>query len=165
MNNSQIDIAKLTYRQAVIGIVVDRDHNFLVTQLVDYGQNEWRFPGGGVDESEIPEKALLRELAEELNSDKFKILKKSKYQIKYDWPMEVIETRLRKKGKTYRGQIQDQFLVLFEGDRQEINFNPLEIRQIKWIKYPELKKHFNFPNQWEEAELSLKELLPDIASG
>lgn len=162
--NDKIDTTKLTFRKAVIGIVIDKDNNFLVTQLVDYGENDWRFPGGGVDEGETSEQALLRELEEELASNKFTIVKKSVHQIKYDWPMEVIEMRLKKKGKTFKGQIQDQYLVSFQGNKEEIKINPSEIRQIKWIKYSELKNHFNFPNQWEEADISLKELLPEVAS-
>lgn len=162
--DDKIDITKLSYRKGVIGIVIDKDNNFLITQLVDYDENDWRFSGGGIDEGETSEQALLRELKEELASDKFKIIKKSVHQIKYDWPMEVVEMRLKKKGKTFKGQVQDQYLILFEGNKKEIKINPSEIRQIKWVKYTELKSHFNFPNQWEEASISLKELLPEVAS-
>ncbi|MFH1543127.1 MAG: NUDIX domain-containing protein [Patescibacteria group bacterium] len=160
---SQIDINKLTYRKGVIGIVIDGNNEFLITQLVDYSENEWRFAGGGVDEGETSEEALLRELKEEVGSTSFKILRKSKHQIKYDWPMSVIEARLIKKSVTYKGQVQDQFLVMFTGSRQEIVTKPDEIRKIKWVKYAELQNHFNFPNQWKDAEISLKELVPNLA--
>lgn len=160
---NKIDINTLTYRKGVIGIVIDQNNEFLITQLVDYTENDWRFAGGGVDDNESSEEALLRELEEETGSKNFKILKKSVHQIKYDWPMSVIEMRLRKKGKTYKGQIQDQFLVMFTGNRNELKTQPDEIREIKWVKYSELKNHFNFPNQWSDAEISLKEMLPNLA--
>ena len=157
-----IDISKLEYRKAVIGIVIDSNYNFLITQLVDYKENDWRFAGGGVDEGESSDKALLRELEEELGSRNFKIVKKSKIQIKYDWPLSVIEMRLKKKGKTYKGQIQEQYLVKFTGDKKDIIINQSEIRQIKWVKLTELESHFNFPRQWPEAKETIRELIPEI---
>lgn len=162
--NSKIDLSKLEYRKGVIGIVIDKNNEFLITQLIDYDKNDWRFPGGGVDGNENSDKALLRELKEELSSNNFEIIKKSKHKIKYDWPLKVVEARLAKKGKTYKGQIQEQYLVLFKGNRQEIKLNTSEVRRIKWVKYLELKKYFNFPNQWKEADISIKELLPKIAT-
>lgn len=159
--NDTIDVSKLAYRRAVIGIVIDDNYNFLITQLIDYGENDWRFAGGGVEE-ESSDKALLRELKEELGSTNFNIVKKSKIQIKYDWPMSVIETRLKNKGKTYKGQVQDQYLVEFKGNKTEIKINPTEIRQIKWVKFSELESHFNFPRQWTEAKETIKELIPNI---
>ena len=162
MKVNKIDFNNLTYRHAVIGIVIDNTKSFLITQLVDYGENDWRFAGGGVEEGETSKSALYRELSEELNSKAFKIIKKSSFQIKYDWPISVIETRFRKKGKTFKGQIQDQYLVKFMGNKKDIKIDPFEIRKIKWVKISELKKHFNFPNQWPDAMRAIKELIPNI---
>jgi inosine/xanthosine triphosphatase len=152
----------LKYRQGTIGIVIDSKNNFLITQLDGYGDNDWRFPGGGVDEGETPEETILRELKEELGTDQFKILKKSKLTIKYDWPEHVIVKRLIKERKTYRGQIQTQFLIKFTGDTEDIKPDPVEIKKLNWVRYDELKDRFNFPNQWDEASKVLDDLLPNI---
>lgn len=160
--NEDIDLNKLTYRKGVIGIITNKEDKFLIIQSLEYSENEWRFAGGGLDENETSEEALLRELHEELGSNNFRIIKKSNYQIKYDWPMSVIKSRLAKKGVTYRGQIQDQYLVMFTGDDSEIVLQPNELRKFKWVKYDELKDHFIFPNQWEKSLISLKELVPQL---
>lgn len=157
-----IDTSKLNYRKSVIGIIIGKQNKFLITQLVNYGDNEWKFPGGGLEENETSEEALIRELHEELGTDKFKIIKKSQIQNKYDWPMDVIKMQLKKKGKTYKGQIQDQYLVHFEGSDIDIKMDPSEIKKIKWVDYLELSKHLNFPNQWKVAKTTIADLLPKI---
>lgn len=146
----------LGYRQGTIGAVIDDQKNFLIAQLESYGENDWRFPGGGVNEGETPDQTILRELKEELGTDKFEILKKSKLVNKYEWPDFVIASRLKKEGRTFRGQEQVQFLVKFTGNKEDFDLDPVEIKKIKWVKYEKLVDHFNFPNQWEEAEKMLK---------
>ncbi len=153
----------LGYRDKSIGIVVDKDKKFLLDQLNGYGDNDWNFPGGGIEESETPEEALLRELFEELGSKKFKILSKSKKQIEYDWPDYIIVKDVKKRGgKAFRGQRQNIFLVEFTGDKNEIKPDPGEIRNIKWVKQKELKDHLNFPSQKELIDEVLKELMPEL---
>jgi len=38
------------YRQGIHAIVLDKDNNILLVQKQGYGENQWDFPGGGVDE-------------------------------------------------------------------------------------------------------------------
>jgi putative (di)nucleoside polyphosphate hydrolase len=152
LKNKPVDRETLSYRQGVIGIVIDNDKNFLLVQMVDYSKTDWRFPGGGVNAGESLETALLRELKEELGSKDFEIVKKSRIVNKYDWPDIVVASRFEKNKKTWRGQEQSQFLVEYTGRKNELNPNPLEIRLIKWVKYNQLKNHFTFPNQWKLAE-------------
>ena len=153
----------LGYRDKSLGIIIDKDKNFLLVQLHDYGGNDWNFPGGGIEEGETPEKALLRELSEELGSEKFKILAKSKKQKEYDWPDFIIVKDIQKRnGKTFRGQRQNIFLVEFTGDKDEIKPDPEEIRHIKWVRKDKLKDHLNFPRQKEIFNEVIKELLPEL---
>lgn len=44
--------------------------NFLINQLNNYLETDWNFSGGEIDDGETIEKALLRELYEELESKK-----------------------------------------------------------------------------------------------
>ena len=147
------------YRKGVIGLVIDKKERILLVQMIDYGDNHWRFPGGGVDKGESDNNALLRELEEELQTNKFEIVKKSKHVNKYDWSDEVIERQYKKKGKRWRGQQQSQFLVRFTGRKPDIKPDPKELKKIKWVSVESLEKHLVFPRQWELAELVIKELI------
>ncbi|HUW24472.1 MAG TPA: NUDIX domain-containing protein [Patescibacteria group bacterium] len=160
IDENSIDIEKLGYRQGTVGVVVDKNNNFLIVQMVDYKENEWRFPGGGIDDGESPQGALLRELVEELGTSNFELIGVSQYRSQYEWPMGVILSRLRKEGETWRGQQQTHFLVKFTGSMKEIKFKKDEIRQVKWVKRENLSSHFVFPGQWEFINQVLQELLP-----
>lgn len=150
-------IDELPYRQGAIGIIIDNDNKFLIVQMKDYGDNDYRFSGGGIEGIETPTEGLLRELTEELGTDKFEILKESKQVNRYDWPESVIINQIKNKNRYFRGQEQHQFLVKFTGSQEDIKIDPNELKKIKWVSYDELKTHFTFDNQWEQAKEVLQE--------
>ncbi len=152
-----IDKSTLTYRKSTIAVVVDKNKKILLVQKKNYQDNEWQFPGGGVEDGETEEQTILRELKEELGTDKFVVLKKSKNDLKYAWADDVIERKLREKGKTYLGQKVAQFLVKFLGEPEEIIYQPEEIKKIIWVKPSELDKYFVFPNQLAETKKLFEE--------
>jgi len=148
-----ISISKLPYRKAVTGYVIDKDNNFLLIQNLLYQKNHWRPPGGGINEGEDPDKALLRELKEELGTEKFEIKAKSEFINKYDWPVWFIKSYK----KEWRGQERIQFLVRFTGKKSDIKINKEEIKNAKWVPLSELSRHFNFPEQLAAVKEVLKE--------
>jgi len=149
----------IPYRQGVVGIIIDSENNYLVVQMLEYGDNQWRFCGGGINDEEDHESALLRELEEELGVSNFEILKESSIINRFEWPAHVTAKRYLKNNKFWRGQEQKQFLVRFTGRREDLKVDPKELKRVKWVKYEELQAHFIFENQWEQAEKTLKELL------
>jgi putative (di)nucleoside polyphosphate hydrolase len=155
----KIDRNKLPYRQGVIGIIQNKAGHFLVVQMQSYGEDQWRFPGGGIDKGETPEAALLRELMEELGSNEFEIVKKSNHIIQYEWPEKVILDREHIKKELYRGQQQIQFFVRYTGLSDELPFNKEELRQIAWITKQDFPKYFTFPGQLEESYGVISEFL------
>lgn len=157
----KINKANLPYRQGVLGLIINDRHQILLINKPIYQLNEWNYPGGGIDPGETVEAALLRELREELGTDKFQLVTQNKKPIEYDWPDEVIERRLRDKGELFRGQQQQVFLVKFIGNEEDLKPDPEEIRQVKWVSRDELSEYLLFPGQPEEAKRLLAELLPD----
>lgn len=140
-----LDKNKLPYRKKSSAVIVDDENNFLLVQLHSYKDDNWNFCGGGIEEGEDEEKALLRELQEELDSSDFKIVKKSDHTKFYDWPDWMIIGDIEK-GKTniYRGQEESYFLVKFTGNKEDIKIQEDELRAVKWVKYDQLKDHLTF---------------------
>lgn len=155
---TSVNISKLPYRKAVTGYVVNVNNGFLLIQNMLYRKNHWRPPGGGIDEGENSETAMIRELREELGTDKFEIIARSKHLNKYDWPAWFI----KKYKKQWRGQERIQFLVKFTGKKSDIKINKKEIKSAKWVSLSDLPKHFNFPAQLESAKKVLKEFGFDL---
>ena len=143
---------ELPYRKGVHAIVLDESNNILLVQKQIYGDSQWDFPGGGVDEGEKPKDAVLRELKEELGSNAFEIVRKSPFIDRFEWPKEAQQRGFDKHGKWWRGQEKHQFITRFTGNKDEIIIQNDEIRKISWVPYSELEKFLIFEGQWENAK-------------
>lgn len=152
-----INRGNLPYRQSTSAVIVNKKEKILIIQKLNWKDNEWDFPGGGVDSGENPTQAILRELNEELGSNKFEIVKISKIIDKYEWPDDVIISRRLEKNQNFRGQERTPFLVKFTGDNIDIKTQTKEIKNHKWILVNEFEKYFVFPNQYEKVKKILEE--------
>ncbi|KKS77707.1 MAG: RNA pyrophosphohydrolase [Candidatus Woesebacteria bacterium GW2011_GWB1_43_14] len=140
----------LVYREKVNTVILNSNNQILLLQLINYGDTDWNTPGGGIEEGETPEEAVFRELKEELGTDKFEIIEKSKIINKYEFPDFVVVQQI-KKGNQYKGQKQIQFIVRFSGTNTEIKTQDEEIRAHIWVDYRDLETYLNFPGQWENV--------------
>lgn len=151
-----IDKNNMVFRSKVSGVILNSIDQVLLVQINEYKENEWNVPGGGVEEGESDEEALLRELSEELGTEKFNILLKSSIINRYDFPDELIE-KIISEGKNYRGQEQVQFVVRFLGNDSDIHIQTEEIRKYKWVSQNNLDEYLLFPNQLENIKSVLRE--------
>ena len=126
---------KKNYRKCVGMMILNEKNQILVGRRLDHPSGYWQMPQGGIDENEIAEKAVWREMSEEIGTNNAKLIGTSSQWIKYKIPKETLETLPW--GKKYCGQIQKWFVFRFTGTDNEINVeteNP-EFSEWKWASY------------------------------
>ena len=124
------------FRETVAAIIINRDKQILMCEHI-WIDNAWQFPQGGVEENEVVEEALKRELYEEIGTKKIKILKKMPNKITYKFPFYL------KSKYQIDGQIQTYFLVYFYGEDSEIVFDKQtkpEFKKFQWVSQTEPPK-------------------------
>ena len=129
---------KLGYRSAVGVMLLSRAGEVLVARRIDMPMMPaWQMPQGGIDPGETPVQAALRELKEEIGTDKAKILGESRVWLKYDLPAELASGIW---GGRYRGQRQKWFAMRFTGNDTDIDLGTdhPEFDAWKWIQPEQL---------------------------
>jgi putative (di)nucleoside polyphosphate hydrolase len=150
------------YRPCV-GIMLLNDRGeVLVARRSDITDAAWQMPQGGIDEGEEPRAAALRELKEEIGTDRAEILAESAGWLRYDLPAEVADTA---RHKHWRGQRQKWFVMRFTGRDSDIDLGPppAEFSAWKWVPARELPALVvSFKRQ---VYLDLLSEFPDLAPG
>lgn len=136
-------MSDLPYRDNVGAVLFSRDGLVFVARRADLPNAEgaaggWQLPQGGVDPGEDLRVAVLRELAEEIGTDKAEILAEHDAWLTYDLPPELVGKAL---GGRYRGQRQRWFALRFLGEDSDIRLdadpNP-EFDAWRWARLEEL---------------------------
>ena len=122
----------LPLRNGVGIVVLNDERKVFVAKRIDNPKNFWQMPQGGVDKGESLLEAAYRELKEETNITKVKLIKEIEGTLTYELPSHLLGKIW--KGK-YKGQKQKWFLMKFLGSDSDINIkteNP-EFIEWKWI--------------------------------
>ena len=123
------------YRRCVGMMIVNDKNEILVGKRLDHPSGHWQMPQGGIDENENPEKAVWREMLEEIGTNNATMIKESNQWINYKIPTETLATLPW--GDIYVGQTQKWFAFRFNGNDNEINVgtdNP-EFSEWKWTHH------------------------------
>ncbi len=125
------------YRAGVGMMLLNRKGEVLVARRTDVPGDAWQMPQGGIDEGEEPRMAALRELKEEIGTDRAVIVAESKGWLRYDLPADVIATA---RHPLKRGQRQKWFVMRFTGEDADINLETErpEFDAWKWVPVEEL---------------------------
>lgn len=115
----------LPYRPNVGAVLFNRAGLVLVARRADLPNAEgapggWQLPQGGMDEGEDARVAVLRELAEEIGTDRAEIIGEHDAWLTYDLPPELLGKAL---GGRYRGQRQRWFALRFTGGDADIRLD------------------------------------------
>jgi putative (di)nucleoside polyphosphate hydrolase len=133
----------LPYRDNVGAVLFNPAGLVLVARRADLLNAEgaaggWQLPQGGMDPGEDPRAAVLRELAEEIGTDRAEILAEHPEWLSYDLPPALIGKAL---GGRYRGQRQRWFALRFLGEdadiRLDLDPHP-EFDAWRWVRLAEL---------------------------
>lgn len=116
-----------TYRKNVVGVIQNTSGEVLLVSPSWSKTLKWQFPQGGVDDGEDSRSAILREMSEELGTDKFIIKRHEQNMYTYDWPAWYQLLR------GYKGQKQDVFVLEYTGGPHDIDLTvEKELATYKW---------------------------------
>jgi putative (di)nucleoside polyphosphate hydrolase len=119
----------LPFRPCVGLMLVGDDGRVFVARRIDMPSEAWQMPQGGIDKGETPPRAAMRELREEIGTDKAEIVAESPQWRQYDLPAELLGKIW---GGRYRGQTQKWFLLRFTGTDADIDIETEEPEFLAW---------------------------------
>ena len=113
-------------------MLLNRQGKVFVGKRIDQTVEGWQMPQGGIDDGETPAEAGLRELGEEIGTNKAKVLREMDEWLAYDLPAHLVGVALHGR---YRGQRQKWIAMRFLGTDADINVATPEpeFAQWKWL--------------------------------
>src|SRR5256885_15556079 len=115
------EIAARPYRPCVGVMLFNREGLVWVGRRNDMSGDAWQMPQGGIDTGEDPRTAALREMKEEIGTDRAEIIAESREWYAYDLPVELLQERIW--GGRYRGPKEKWFAPRFLCSDAEIDLN------------------------------------------
>ena len=144
------------FRKGVSALIINKKNEFLLVNLESFEDRYFAIPGGGVERGETLEKAVYREIYEELGikQEDLRIVGQSDIPLRFKFK----EIKLNRDGVEYEGSERYFFGFRFIGDESGIKLQDGEIRSYKWVSYKNLKDYLLFDNQLVETTEKILEL-------
>jgi putative (di)nucleoside polyphosphate hydrolase len=135
---------KAGYRPCVGIFLIGPTREVFVGRRRDTREAAWQMPQGGIDPGEAPLDAAIRELKEEIGTDRAELLRESPIWRSYDLPAEIAG---RMWNGRYRGQTQKWVALRFLGTDADIVLDTphAEFSAWRWVaadRLPELAVSF-----------------------
>ena len=124
-----IPFSERPYRPCVGIMLINKDGLVLIAQRIDQRAEAWQMPQGGVEDDETPSQAAMRELEEEIGTNRAEIIAESEDWIPYDLPRDLADKVWRGR---FRGQTQKWFAMRFLGKDEDINLATAEPEFDAW---------------------------------
>ena len=122
----------LPYRPCVGIMLFNKGGEVFVGKRIDQTVEGWQMPQGGIDKGETPRQAALRELQEEVGTNKAEVIAEMDDWVTYDLPEHLVGVAF--KGK-YKGQRQKWFALRFTGQDSDIDLtaHEPEFSAFQWV--------------------------------
>ena len=129
------------YRLCVGMMILNQNNEILVGRRLDHPSGYWQMPQGGIDQNEIPEEAVWREMMEEIGTNNADLIHTSSKWLNYEIPKDTLKTLPW--GERYVGQTQKWFVFRFTGKNTDINVGTEtpEFSEWKWTNQNTLTNH------------------------
>ena len=113
-------------------VIINNHQQIFIAKRKDVASDAphaWQMPQGGMEPDETPHQAAIREMKEEIGTDKVALLAANSDWFYYDFPQS-----LRKKswGGRFCGQRQKWFLFQFTGEDKNINLDTKHPEFCEW---------------------------------
>jgi putative (di)nucleoside polyphosphate hydrolase len=110
-------------------MLLNSANRVFVAKRIDMPSEYWQMPQGGIDDGEAPRETAIRELSEEIGTDRAEIIAESSGWLSYDLPDELIG---RIWGGRFCGQRQKWFAMRFTGRDQDIDIDTAHPEFSEW---------------------------------
>jgi len=136
-------------------MLINKDGLVLIAQRIDQRAEAWQMPQGGVEDDETPSQAAMRELEEEIGTNRAEIIAESEAWIPYDLPRDLADKVWRGR---FRGQTQKWFAMRFLGEDEDINLATAEPEFDAWKWTPlanltDVAAHFKRENYRQVVDI------------
>lgn len=112
-----------------MGAIIRRPDGLVLTLERSGQPGSWQFPQGGIEDGESPERAVLREVAEEagIPAERLRLAATSREWLSYELPPDV-----RNPEKHGLGQTQRWFLFDLVGSPEDVVAREPEFTAVRW---------------------------------
>ncbi len=122
------------FRKGIGVFLINTNNQLWVGKRIDFKNDYWQMPQGGIDNNESPRQAMIRELSEECGIKKnYEILMELEEWLSYSLPSSLKKIVW---GGRYVGQTQKWFACRFLGKDREFDLetHKPEFEEWKWIR-------------------------------
>jgi len=114
------DVNSPTDYRAGVGIVLCNSRGLIFSgKRRDRRDPPWQMPQGGVQDGELPADAVMREIKEEIGTDRVTLIEFRPDWLSYDYP----DANTSRRAVNFRGQRHLWFLLRFDGQDKEIHLD------------------------------------------
>ncbi len=157
------------YRPNAVGVIINKQGKVLIAKRIptkqwskEHPENtsdpHWQLPQGGIEQSENAEKAVLREMKEEVGLTDLEVIARAPEKYSYLWP-NVLRPVFNK--LPFKGQEQTVYYLKLNND-QQVKLDNHEFDEYRWVDITELRNAVH-PIRLKMLEIALKYLPEEYA--